>query len=137
MMRRLWLACLLLPSLACATEVRVTVTGLTSDRGLLRVAVCPESVFLKDDCPYRTKVPAHRGTMVVILPGVPPGAYAVLAHHDTDGNGEIRRSLLGIPEEGIGFSNNPSLFHAPRFAESAIRVGTTLVDVDIALKFEP
>lgn len=34
-----------------------------------------------------------------------PGEYAVFVFHDENDNGELDRSLLGFPQEGIGVSN--------------------------------
>ena len=55
--------------------------------------------------------------------GLQPGVYAVAAFHDEDGDGEMD-TLLGIPTEGFGFSNNarPGMFGPPDFKEAAFRV---------------
>jgi len=52
-----------------------------------------------------------------------PGVYAVAVFHDEDGDGEMD-SVLGIPTEGFGFSNNakPGMFGPPSFNEAAFRV---------------
>ena len=54
-----------------------------------------------------------------------PGVYAVAVFHDEDGDGQMD-SLLGIPTEGFGFSNNakPGMFGPPSFDEAAFRMGT-------------
>ena len=56
--------------------------------------------------------------------GVEPGTYAVGVIHDEDGDSEMD-TLLGIPTEGFGFSNNakPGMFGPPAFKEAAFQVG--------------
>lgn len=125
------------PTAALAADVKVRVSGVDGRGGDMRVEVCTPATFLKE-CPYRAKVPAQQGTMDVIVKDVPPGTYAVTAHHDINRNGKVDQNLLGVPKEGVGFSRNPMLIlRAPRFDETSITVGDTLAEVDITLKFEP
>ena len=42
-----------------------------------------------------------------------PGRYAVIVFHDENADGRLEKSLLGIPEEGYGFSNGASGFLGP------------------------
>ena len=42
---------------------------------------------------------------------VAPGTYAVALFHDENGNGKLDTNFLGIPNEGVGVSNNKK----PRF----------------------
>lgn len=122
---------------AFATDVKVHVTGIDGRGGDIRVQVCTRETFLKL-CPYRGKAPARRGAMDLLVPGVPPGVYAVIAHHDINRNGKVDTTLLGIPEEGVGFSRSPMLIlRAPTFDETALQIGGPLVEVPITLKFEP
>ncbi len=129
---------MLAPAVAPAAEVQVRVLGVASDAGSVRVAVCPQAYFLKPTCPYVGHAPARRGVVVVSIEAVPPGVYAVQAHHDANGDGRINRNFLGIPVEGIGFSRDaPMRFGPPRFADAAVSIGGALVKLDITLKFEP
>jgi uncharacterized protein (DUF2141 family) len=74
---------------------------------------------------------------VVIVHDVPPGIYAVVAWHDRNDNGKVDQNWLGIPQEGVGFSNDPALgLRGPRFSDSAIEVGPGGAVVDVHLKFE-
>ena len=124
-------------SAAWATDVKVRVTGVNARGGDMRVEVCTPETFLKT-CPYRAKAPAQKGATEVIVPNVPPGTYAVIAHHDINRNGEVDRTVLGVPKEGVGFSRSPMLIlRAPHFDETSVAVAGALAVVDIPLKFEP
>ncbi len=123
---------------AGTTTVRVRVLNVGSDAGSVRVAVCPRADFLKPHCPYVAHAPARRGPVVVDVPGVPPGVYAVQAYHDANDNHRIDTNFFGIPTEGIGFSRDaPFRFGPPRFEDAAYSIAGALVAIDITLKFEP
>ena len=125
-------------TVARAASVEVRVSGVTSNVGTIRVGVCTRAEFLKPTCRHVGHAPAQRGTVTVIVEGVPDGVYAVQAHHDTNGDGRIDMSFFGRPTEGIGFSRDaPFRFGPPRFADAALSIGGALVAVDITLKFEP
>ena len=132
------LAALAFPIVAQATDVQIRVLDVAGDAGVVRVAVCPESEFLKPTCRYVGLAPAQRGVTTVRVAGVPPGVYAVQAHHDANGDGRIGRNFFGLPTEGIGFSRAaPMRFGPPRFADAAVLIGGALARLDITLKFEP
>ena len=52
--------------------------------------------------------------------GLKYGIYAVALFHDEDGNGKLNTNFLGIPREGFGISNNPTLkLSAPNFKNAS------------------
>jgi uncharacterized protein (DUF2141 family) len=61
-----------------------------------------------------------------------PGYYAVAVYHDENANHDFDRTIIGLPAEGFGFSNNPPTptalppFKAVRFnardGETTIRI---------------
>ncbi len=103
-----------------ASELRIGIGGLRSTDGYLRVAVCPENLFTRPECPHVASAPA--GTGMVTVTAVPVGVYAVQAFHDENGNGELDRHGWR-PAEGLAFSNDaPMRRGPPRFSEAAIEV---------------
>lgn len=128
---------LLVSGRAEATDVLVRVLNVADAKGSVRVEVCLPGEWLRDGCRLRASAPAHAGAVVVTVPGVVPGRYAVVAHHDSDDDTEVGRNFLGIPTEGVGFSRGPSIvFGAPTFEDSAVPVSGERVVVDIRLVFE-
>ena len=89
--------------------------------GHVRVDLCTEATFLKGDCPYSGAASAVKGVTTVRIEAVPPGLYAAQVYHDRNDNHTVDRSrTLGIPVEGIGFSNNaPIGLHGPKWAKAA------------------
>ncbi len=43
---------------------------------------------------------------MAIFKNLPKGDYAIALFQDKNGNGKVDKNLLGVPTEGIGFSNN-------------------------------
>ncbi len=109
-------------SVAQAAKLEVVVANVRSGKGHVRVAACSAETFLKDFCQWNGEVRAAPGEVVVTLE-VPPGIWAVQAYQDEDGSGKVTRNFLGIPAEGLGFSNDaPFRFGPPKFADAAFRL---------------
>ena len=131
------LASAILPAPAAqATTVLVTVTGVRNDRGKVLVALCTQATFLRPHCPWRGHSPAMPGTVLVRIDGVPPGTYAAQAFHDENGNGKLDRTMLGLPKEAMGFSNNaPMRLGPPKFDVAAFTVGPNGAAITFALRY--
>jgi len=121
--------------MAHASEVDVSVTGVQSARGHIRVELCTKDTFLKDNCPYQGAAPATPGTTLVRIDGVPPGAYAAQVFDDDTDRGVVHANALGIPREAVGFSNDARL-HAkgPRFSDAAFIVEDKVARITLRLR---
>ena len=98
----------------------IRVTNIRNAKGEVHAEACPQAQFLKDDCPYAASAPARVGVTVIVLRGVPPGKYAVQTFHDENVNHKVDRNFLGIPKEGVGFSNDaPIRMGPPKWADAA------------------
>lgn len=87
------------------------------------------------DCPEKAlrneTAPVAGGEAEFRLSGLGPGAYAVAAIHDANGNGKFDTNWMGVPTEGYGASNNPrNRFGPPEFREARFNfsgAGTVIV----------
>ena len=124
-----------------ATACAASGTGTDPDRPRLHVLVTGAhrvagnvTFTLYGDDPSRFL--AHHGALLVLretLTGSTaeacfavsaPGTYAVAVYHDENDNHRFDRSLLGLPAEGYGFSNNVTpLFGLPSFDSVRMTVG--------------
>lgn len=108
---------------ASAAELEILVEGVRDGQGHVLAALCHEDTFLGAGCPYTASEPAQRGEVHIALSGIEAGVYAVQVFHDENDNIDIDRTLVGLPKEGMGFSNDaPMRFGPPRFADAAIQV---------------
>ena len=94
------------------SEIRITVEGLRSQKGKLMVAMFhTEENFNKNTNPAAAvmKMIFSNSEEAVFIGAFTPGEFAVVVFHDEDGNGQLKMNPAGIPLEGFGFSNNPTL----------------------------
>jgi uncharacterized protein (DUF2141 family) len=66
---------------------------------------------------------------------VPYGDYAIVAFQDEYGDGEFRQNWMGLPEEGYGFSDNPSAWKKPTFNDAKFTVDKPVVNLTINLNY--
>lgn len=118
-----------------AAPIEVAVSNIRSARGVVHVDICTEQTFL-DDCPWSGEAPAQVGTTIVTVRGVPPGRYAAQGFHDKNANGKVDRMFLGIPTEGVGFSNDAPIHMAPpKFAHAAFDHGEGAQRITFKLRY--
>jgi uncharacterized protein (DUF2141 family) len=102
-----------------AGTVTFQIDNVRNARGTILVAVCPQAKFLKEDCDLMGAAPARPGTVTVTVRNVPPGDWAAQAFHDENGNEKVDQGFLGIPKEGIAFSNDAKATFGPPKWKSA------------------
>lgn len=112
-----------------SASLEITVTGIKSAKGVIRLALCPPDAGFPDcrgGAVRALSVPIVNGVAKTTLTGLLDGAYAVSLFHDVNANGKLD-TFAGIPKEGFGFSRNPPVRpRAPKWGEAVIQVaGTT------------
>ncbi len=101
-------------------SITFVVNDLRFTGGSVRVDICTEGTFLKTECPYSGFAPAMKGSTSVTVEAVPPGVYAAQIYHDWNDNHKVDRQALGIPKEGIAFSNDAPLgLKGPSFKKAS------------------
>ena len=123
-------------AVARGADLEVIVSGVRSTEGLIRVAVFNSAeTFLITGKEFQKSAFSAAKEAKIVFHGLDAGAYGVAVYHDENSNAIFDKNWLGIPKEGYGFSNNPSvLMRAPRFDEASVKIpeNTRLV---IALKY--
>ncbi len=94
----------------------------------------PVSTANAEDAFGRARLSIKDGEAVWRLNRVPYGVYAIKLYHDEDNSGKLKKSFVGRPTEGVGFSNNPQLAnHAPTFDEVKFTVNQPKTDITIKM----
>ena len=121
---------------AAAAGLSIDVSGIPPAVGNLRVSLFTRDNWLDDGRQTATLVvPATSPNMTVNFPDLPPGTYGIALIHDADGNGDMTYTLLGLPDEGFGFSNNVvPLLSAPSFDDAAFALGADGKHLQVALR---
>ena len=113
---------------AAAADLEVRIEGLRSADGTVNVALHRQVAGAEfpgdagvEAASLRAAAP---GTVRFVFADLVPGAYAVAAFHDADGDGALATNFLGMPIEGYGFSNGALGFMGPpSFEAAAVTVG--------------
>lgn len=105
----------------------IQVNNVESAKGMVSVAVYDsDEAFLSFDHVLRTKsVVAHHGSVLLHIPDLPAGEYALAIFHDENDNGKLDTNWLGIPKEKVAFSiAKMKTFGPPKFKECAFRMNS-------------
>lgn len=135
------LAGLLLSANAPAgSEVRVAVSGLRSEKGMVRACMTTQKKAFpqceKDPAAYTASIAASEVAKGLHFAGVRPGTYAIALLHDENANGKADFALGMMPKEGFGFSRDARIrMGPPRFTDAAIEVGSADRDLAIRMRY--
>ena len=119
--------------------LNLSIEQVRSSRGVITLTLYPDDQarFLAPKGALfvaRVKARAGIARSCIYLPG--PGTYALALYHDENGNGKVDRNAIGIPQEGFGFSNNPSvLISAPSLKSVRFSVARTGSNTGIRMKY--
>ena len=121
------------------TPIHVHVHGIRNAQGTVKVVLYgpnPQDFLVKGKKTDREREPAEEGSMTLCVAAPDKGRYAVVVYHDENDNHKFDRNWIGLPIEGFGVSNDPTLFLAPpRFEESAFEVNGDLTNVEVEIKY--
>jgi uncharacterized protein (DUF2141 family) len=106
---------------AFAATLVIRADGIGSAQGMVYAGICDRS-FEEATCPYRDRTAARPGRVEFRVRNVKPGRYAIAVFHDTNGNGKLDRSFIGLPQEPYGFSNDVGRRGFPSFEGALITV---------------
>ncbi|HQQ82919.1 MAG TPA: DUF2141 domain-containing protein [Cyclobacteriaceae bacterium] len=131
-MRWIWIVISFFGSPAMAQDIHVEISKIRHREGELVVAIFDnQKSFLKK--PFRVVRLQPAGDKVeTIITGVAPGTYAISVFHDRNQNDILDSNVLGIPQEGFGFSRNVMGFFGPPSFQSA-RFDVENTDVTLAI----
>jgi uncharacterized protein (DUF2141 family) len=121
------------------TRLRLEVTHIRAAEGKVVMTVYPDDAgrFLAPKGKLaRLRLPAKAPVTpgCFELPG--PGRYAVAVYHDSNGNDRFDRTLVGLPAEGYGFSNDvPTPTGLPPFEAVRFTVKAGETTVKIAMRY--
>lgn len=118
-------------------QLEVSVSGMRSAKGNVTITIYPDDAVHFLDGAYKVGRQILPVTLPVthacfVLPA--PGHYAIALFHDENDNHHFDTTWLGLPAEGYGFSNNPSLVVGPPKLEQTripVHVGTNPVAVQM------
>ena len=118
---------------------QVEVQGVRSDEGQVRCSLYSSADGFprqRDRAKAQASSAPKDGSATCTFKDVAPGDYAVAVFHDANGNGTFDTGFLGIPEEGVGYSNTPpKRGPPPKFDAAKVKVGEGATMQTIALQY--
>ncbi|MHA1601117.1 MAG: DUF2141 domain-containing protein [Alphaproteobacteria bacterium] len=116
----------------------VVVENLRSDKGDVRVALWsdPDGFTEPEAAIAETGQKAQIGQVTFRFAGLPAGRYAIASFHDENGNGDFDLTFLGLPKEGLGFSNGAWIgLGPPAFDDAAVEVNVSSQVIVVKLRY--
>jgi uncharacterized protein (DUF2141 family) len=119
-------------------DITVVVENLRSGDGDVRVALWsrPDGFTDPKAAVAEAGQKAHSGQVAFTFKGLTPGRYAVASFHDENGNGSFDRTFIGLPKEGLGFSNGARVnLGPPTFDAAAVEVARATQVLVVRLRY--
>ncbi|QRR02427.1 DUF2141 domain-containing protein [Dyadobacter sandarakinus] len=134
----LTLAFCLLAALVQAQNISMTISNIKSRDGQILVAVFTNQQNFKDEkAAFKhqfSKTSVSNGILKVNF-DLPAGTYGIALIDDQNKNGKLDKNFVGIPKEGVGFSNfYLSGVSKPDFDDFKFDVKTSAVAVECKLR---
>ncbi|WP_207443933.1 DUF2141 domain-containing protein [Roseomonas haemaphysalidis] len=125
---------------AGAPQIQVRVHGARSTQGNMTVTLYgsdPARFLASGGKLARQRVPVQPGGKAEACFSVSaPGIYAVAIYHDENNDHDFNLSVIGMPQEGYGFSNDAQgRFGAPSFEAVRFRVEQAGGVVPVLLRY--
>lgn len=121
------------------TPIHVHIHGIRNANGTMKAVLYgpgPETFLVKGKKADKEREPAENGSMTLCVAARKSGPYVVVVYHDENDNHKFDRNWIGLPTEGFGVSNNPTLYFAPpSFEEAAFKVNGGITHVEVEVKY--
>lgn len=118
---------------------RIQIEGARSDGGAILCSLFESAEGFprqRDKARARTQSALRKGSATCEFKDLPPGTYAVAVFHDENGNGQLDLGVLGIPKEGLGYTNvPPKRAPPPPFERAAMKLGSGVTEVNVSLQY--
>jgi uncharacterized protein (DUF2141 family) len=108
-------------------SVKLTISNIEEKKGFIRIGIYNSA----DKFPEKGKafknysLKVDNNTILTTISNLPSGYYSIALYHDENLDKECNLNFIGIPKEGIGFSNNiKPITSAPSFDETKFYVKT-------------
>jgi uncharacterized protein (DUF2141 family) len=119
-------------------EIGVEVSQLRNRRGAVRAALYDRAATWLQQSGARASCsgPAAGPIFRCSFGPIPPGQYAIAILHDEDGDGQMDRDWIGVPQEGYGFSNDAAVvLSAPGFGSAAFQHERADLTIPIRVRY--
>ena len=120
-------------------SIAITITSFKNNSGTAKIALYnnAEAYPTEGEKAYRTAtVVIQNKTATATFNNLPYGQYAVAVYHDENGNNELDSNWMGIPNEGLGASNDAKgHFGPPKFEDAKVNLNSAKLAISIKIGY--
>jgi|SRR6478735_1336741 len=137
----LWIIflCLYGQGYAQTGTVTVTITSFKNNEGKAKVALYnnAEAFPTEGDKAVKTATAViQNNTATVTFDQVPYGQCAIAVYHDENGNNKLDANWMGIPNEGVGCSNDAKgHFGPPKFEDAKFSLNAAKMAIGVKVEY--
>jgi len=105
-----------------AFNLQIKVEGLKGNQGVVGYLLFDKEVGFPDQSDLSLRsgaVEAKEIHQSIQINNLEPGKFAIVLLHDQNRSKSMDKNFFGIPKEGFGFSNNPTIYLGPPSFEKA------------------
>lgn len=121
------------------SSLSITIEGFKNPKGQVCINLFSNSQGFpstKEKAVQAQCMPVKETLETITFQNLDAGSYGVAVIHDANVDGKLNRNILGIPTEGVGFSNNPKIRTGPpKFGETVILVTGKITQIRIHLQY--
>lgn len=127
------------PGAPAGPRIEVVVSGARKVAGNMTITLYgarSEAFLARNGKLARQRVPLRSTQAEACFAVSAPGVYAIAVYHDENNDHDFNRTLLGMPAEGYGFSNDaPTAIGLPSFDAVRFQVGPQGGRVPVKLRY--
>lgn len=123
-----------------AQTLEVTISNIRTNKGQLCVALFDSEEGFKKEQPcwkrhYSKSQVEHGKVMLTIC--MSPGTYGLSVLDDENGDGKMKYNMIGLPQEGFGFSNYQHKgIRRPQFNDFIFRIEENqILRIEVEMKY--
>lgn len=127
-----------------SANLTVAIEGIKSQKGqvCLRIYESERGFPLGNNSEQKSQCTKITGNSLELeFPSLKKGTYAIAVIDDQNGNNKLDRDFLGIPEEGFGISNNPTVSiktGTPKFEKASFLLAQNkTIEIEMKYSLDP
>ncbi|MBN1621814.1 MAG: DUF2141 domain-containing protein [Endomicrobiales bacterium] len=122
-----------------AADIFVNIPRVRNSKGKILASLYTSEKGFPSKPKYAYKTASndiYKDSLKIIFEDINPGTYAVSIVHDENNNGKMDTTWFGMPEEGVGASNNPKMkFGPPSFKSASFDIQEASMTLQIELNY--
>jgi uncharacterized protein (DUF2141 family) len=122
-----------------SSNLRINLQGIRNNKGVILLSLFSSAEGYPSDASkadQKIRMPVKKLQLPIVFKKIKPGKYAIALLHDEDEDGKMATTVLGLPKEGYGFSNNVmGLAGPPSYQKASFIVPASGTEILIKVRY--